>query len=225
MHWIQKRIKELKAHGRSQVGLAAALGVDPPRVTEIIKNKRKVKSTEVGILAEYLEMSQSQVLDLINRVEIESLPDDELIRRFNSTVLPRLTENRPEIPVWESVYSKEDGTFILNTTVIDWTRRSERMQDVRNPFAFYFVGRNMSPAIEYGDLLVVNTSVPVRTPSDCVFLNQQTERRFTALVRRLVQVEPEAWRVRRFDQSEEATISKSDWPKAFAITEIRRAGY
>jgi SOS-response transcriptional repressor LexA len=46
----------LKRPNKSQMGLAAALGITQPRVSEIIRGKRKVKSTEIPQAASYLGM-------------------------------------------------------------------------------------------------------------------------------------------------------------------------
>lgn len=51
--WIERR---LAAIGKNKIGLAAALGVQPARVTEILKGTRAVHIKELPALARFLEM-------------------------------------------------------------------------------------------------------------------------------------------------------------------------
>ena len=66
MIWIKDRIRLLRPRGKTQTGLAAALGIDPSRVTEIVKGDRQIKSSEVAPLAAYLEMTVADVMAAID---------------------------------------------------------------------------------------------------------------------------------------------------------------
>lgn len=57
--WIKIRLKKL---GKKQNALARELGVDHPRITEMIKGKRKLQTKELPIFAEFLEMPVPDVL-------------------------------------------------------------------------------------------------------------------------------------------------------------------
>lgn len=62
--WIRKRLDALKTVGRkkSQSGLAKALGLEPPRVTEMIGGTRELQLDEVAECARYLELSVEMVV-------------------------------------------------------------------------------------------------------------------------------------------------------------------
>lgn len=209
------------------MGLAAAMGLEPPRITEIIKGRRKIKSTEIGSLADYLEMTPQKALRLIDSEEFMGLSDPAMWTRVAlDDVAPQLEEaaKHPPIPVWGSIQTG-DNELIISAVPTDWIRRSERFQGVQNPFAFYFLGSSMSPAIEHGDLVIVNTAVPVRTGADCVFLQENFENTYKATVKRVTAILPDGWRVTQFDKQGENILLRETWIGAHPITEIRRSGF
>jgi hypothetical protein len=57
--WIKERLEELE---KTAVGLAAAMKVAGPRITDIYKGERKVKGSELAPMAEFLEMSVDEVM-------------------------------------------------------------------------------------------------------------------------------------------------------------------
>jgi len=57
--WIKDRLKEL---GKTQVGLAAALGLPHTRINEMIKGKRELQTREISTFAKFLEMSEQGVI-------------------------------------------------------------------------------------------------------------------------------------------------------------------
>lgn len=63
MHeWIKTRLKEI---GKKQTGLADALGLPHPRVSEIIKGKRSIRADEAAIMADFLQISGDEILSRI----------------------------------------------------------------------------------------------------------------------------------------------------------------
>lgn len=62
--WIARRLKELGLKNRD---LATALGLEPPRITEIIKGERKVQTSELEPLARALQLSPDVVRQAINQ--------------------------------------------------------------------------------------------------------------------------------------------------------------
>lgn len=63
-HWIEKRLQE---RAKTKSGLAKALGIPRPRVSEIVRGKRRIQQNELRAVAKYLEWIESQVLDQIHR--------------------------------------------------------------------------------------------------------------------------------------------------------------
>lgn len=131
---------------------------------------------------------------------------------------------RPDVPVWASAQAGDDGAMVLSDDPIDMIRRSERLAGVKNPFAFYVIGGSMSPAIEHGDQVVVNPSLPVRTGKDCVFIQDRPDGSMLALVKRMLRAGGDSWRVRQFEPARDFDLSRKKWSRAYVIAEIRRGG-
>ena len=128
---------------------------------------------------------------------------------------------RPDIPVWASAEAGSDGAMVLINEPVDWIRRSERMQGVKAPFAFYVIGSSMSPAIEHGDQVVVNPSLLPTAGKDHVFLQTQEDGTILALVKRLLRSSSTAWRVRQFNPAKDFDQPNAKWSKAQMISEKR----
>ena len=60
--WLDARLKELP--GKSKSGLARELGLSHARVFEIVKGTRRIQTTEIPVIAQYLEWPEEQVFAL-----------------------------------------------------------------------------------------------------------------------------------------------------------------
>jgi len=130
---------------------------------------------------------------------------------------------KEDVPLWASAAAGDDGAMILVPDPIGYLSRSDRMLNVRNPFAFNVLGDSMSPAIEHGDQVVINPSVVARTGHDCVFIHEGPDGMF-ALVKRLIRPASDHWRVRQFNPAKDFEISRRKWSRVHPIAEIRKAG-
>jgi SOS-response transcriptional repressor LexA len=63
--WLKDRLAELRPGGKSAAGLAKALGLAKPRISEIISGNRNVQSSEITRMATYLEWPEPVLLDHI----------------------------------------------------------------------------------------------------------------------------------------------------------------
>lgn len=127
---------------------------------------------------------------------------------------------RADVPVWSSAEVDQDGAMVLVNNPINWIR-SDRMQGVKDPFAFQMFGSSMSPAVDHSDLLVINPSLLPIDGKDHVFLQTKVDGTILALVRRLVESTGKAWKVRQFNPKKDFDLPKSKWSKAFVISEKR----
>ena len=201
--WIAE---QLDRPGFSQAGLARALGKDAAAVNRMLKGERQIKVNEVPAILGYLKAVP---------------PDNDSPLSQAIQPLPNLSGERAEVPVWASAEAGSDGAMVLVSEPIDYIRRSERMQGVRNPFAFYVIGSSMSPAIEHGDQVVVNPSLLPSVGKDHVFLQTQEDGTILALVKRLLRVGATSWKVRQFNPPKDFDLPKSKWAKALMISEKR----
>jgi transcriptional regulator with XRE-family HTH domain len=95
--WIAARLTELEAAGRdkNQAGLAAAMGLDKARITEMIQGRRAIKIPEVPALARYLEMTEDRVfsLELGRESPGAGAAADALLRLIEQRLQIRLADN------------------------------------------------------------------------------------------------------------------------------------
>jgi phage repressor protein C with HTH and peptisase S24 domain len=232
MKWIKERLDEI---GRRPIELSRALGLPPARAYEMIKGVRRIQPDEIGRLAAFLDWPESHVVALI-----DGRATSKSGKRSPSAARPPIPtpagrarvplaseafrEGRPDIPVWAAAQAGEDGALILVPDPVDYIFRSERMRGVRNPFAFQIVGSSMSPALEHGDQVVINPALLVRPGVDCVFIQQQRDGTFLALVKRLLRQTADSWQVRQYDPKKDFDLPKKKWPRAHVVAEIRRGG-
>jgi phage repressor protein C with HTH and peptisase S24 domain len=217
MIWIKDRVRLLRPGGKTQTGLAAALGLDPSRVTEIIKGDRQIKRSEVAPLAAYLEMTVADVM-----AAMDGRPPRAPLGVAASPMLPVLyPPGRPDVPVWASAQAGDDGAIVLTPDPIDYIHRSDRMRGVKNPFAFYVVGTSMSPAIEHGTQVVINPSLLPMAGRDHVFIQDLPDGTMKAMVKRLIRSTERSWRVRQFNELKDFDLLRTVWTKAYRITEKR----
>ena len=62
--WIEERLKKIK---RRKSDLGKALSLPPSRVSEIINGRRRIQSSEISKLANFLLLNQDEVIHLIQQ--------------------------------------------------------------------------------------------------------------------------------------------------------------
>lgn len=125
-------------------------------------------------------------------------------------------EERGDLPVYASVEGGA-GAIVITNEPIDYVRRPEPLGSVRNGYACYVIGDSMSPAYEQGDLLLIHPARPVRPGDDCVFVRDQGDGSQQALVKRLLRIAPEKWRVRQFNPPRDFDLDRGQWQKSQLI--------
>jgi transcriptional regulator with XRE-family HTH domain len=203
-----------EAKGMSQVGLAEFFGISKSAVNQWESGKNIPDQRKIAALAERLELDPALLVRLAG---IPAHPGDPRVAMSPVPIPP----GRPDIPVWASAEAGGEGAMVLVNDPIDWIRRSERMQGVKAPFAFYVIGTSMSPAIEHGDQVIVNPSLLPTPGKDHVFLQTQEDGTILALVKRLLRVGATSWKVRQYNPEKDFELPKAKWGKALMITEKR----
>jgi transcriptional regulator with XRE-family HTH domain len=203
-----------EAKGMTQVALAAYFDISKSAVNQWESGKNIPDQRKIAALAERLELDPALL------VRLAGIPASGAAPAAAMSPVPT-PPGRPDIPVWASAEAGSDGAMVLVNDPIDWIRRSERMQGVKAPFAFYVIGSSMSPAIEHGDQVVVNPSLLPTVGKDHVFLQTQEDGTILALVKRLLRVGATSWKVRQFNPPKDFDLPKAKWSKALMITEKR----
>jgi SOS-response transcriptional repressor LexA len=121
-----------------------------------------------------------------------------------------------DLPVYASAEGG-GGAIIITSEPIDYVRRPAPLLSVRDSYACYVIGDSMSPAYEQGDLLLIHPGRPVRPGDDCVFVRDSGDGSQHALVKRLLRIAPEKWRVRQFNPAKDFDLDRGQWQKAQLI--------
>lgn len=121
-----------------------------------------------------------------------------------------------DLPVYASAESA-GGMLIIRGEPIDFVRRPEPLLSVRDGYGCYVIGDRMSPAYEQGDLLLVHPGRPARVGDDCVFIRDEGSGTQQALIKRVLRIAPEKWRVRQFNPAKDFDLDRTHWQKAQLI--------
>jgi SOS-response transcriptional repressor LexA len=124
--------------------------------------------------------------------------------------------DRTDLPVYASAEGG-GGAIIITNEPIDFVRRPAPLISVRDGYGCYVIGDSMSPAYEQGDLLLVHPGRPVRPGDDCVFVHSQGDGSQHALVKRLLRISPEKWRVRQFNPAKDFDLDRGQWQRVQLI--------
>jgi len=208
-----------KAKGLTQEQLGEQFSISKSAVNMWESGKNVPDLRKLGRLIQLLDLDPAVATGL---ADLPPAQPGDIAGRSPLLHMP-VPAGRPDLPVWASAQAGDDGAIVLTPDPIDYIRRSDRMTDVRDAYAFYVIGASMSPAIEHGDQVVVNPHLPPRAGNDCVFVHQGPEG-MLALIKRLVRPGADQWKVRQFNPSREFELSRKKWGKAHVITEIRRGG-
>jgi len=203
-----------EAKGMTQVALAAYFNISKSAVNQWESGKNIPDQRKIAALAEKLELDPALLVRLAGIPAPGSAPSAVMSPVLNLA-------GRLDIPVWASAEAGSDGAMVLVNDPIDWIRRSERMQGVKAPFAFYVIGSSMSPAIEHGDQVIVNPSLLPTPGKDHVFLQTEDDGTILALVKRLLRVNATSWKVRQYNPEKDFDLPKAKWAKALMISEKR----
>lgn len=121
-----------------------------------------------------------------------------------------------DLPVYASAEGG-DGALVITNEPVDYVRRPEPLISVRDSYGCYVIGESMSPAYEQGDLLLIHPNRPVRSGDDCVFVRDPGDGSQHALVKRLLRISPEKWRVRQFNPAKDFDLDRGQWQRAQLI--------
>ncbi|MBM3645822.1 MAG: S24 family peptidase [Alphaproteobacteria bacterium] len=125
----------------------------------------------------------------------------------------RAQQERADLPVYASAEGG-NGAIIITSEPIDFVRRPEPLAAVKDGFGCYVIGDSMSPAYEQGDLLLVHPGKPVKPGDDCVFLKEAVDGARQGLVKRLLKISGDKWRVRQFNPARDFDLDRGQWQKA-----------
>lgn len=149
VEWIREGLKK---PGKSQAGLARALGRDPAAVSRLLNDGRGLKASEIEIVKQYLGESGKPTSPQPRR-PVTNVSDDMLEVRG-------MAEGGP------------DGWAPFNGETVQFIRRPDNLLGVPNAYAVFVSGSSMAPRYRSGELAHVHPGKPVN-PGDYVLVQRK----------------------------------------------------
>ena len=139
IEWIRRGLKK---PGKTQRGLAVALGVDPSAVNRLLRGDRQLKAAEIEKAQIYLDEASG--------LKVPKLPE-----RLSSGG----TDDR--IRVLGMAECGPDGWALWNGEVVDWVPRPPNLVGVPQAYAVFATGGSMEPRYHPGEVVFVHPGKPV----------------------------------------------------------------
>jgi len=172
LDWIKRRLEELKPQGKTQAGLAKALGIEPSGVSRMLKGERQIKARELATIYAYLGVGDASARPPEDGISV-TVPEPDtygepLEIRPADVEVPAAASLRRDVPVYGTAVGGDDAEFLWNGETIDYVRRPPGLVGVKEAFAIYVSGSSMSPRYEEGELVYIHPKRPARPGDDVV---------------------------------------------------------
>jgi phage repressor protein C with HTH and peptisase S24 domain len=159
----------LERAGHTQADLARHLGLPPSAVSRMLRGERNMKLLEAVQTAQFLGVSQDEVLRHAGEEPTTPLPETTGRRgrppRSASTYgMPR----QDTMPIRSAGRGGGEQRMFLEDGPIGYTPRPSNLAGVRDAYAIYMVGDSMEPRYLAGWLLHVNPFKPPTRGRDVV---------------------------------------------------------
>lgn len=150
LDWIKRG---LVRPGKSQRGLAKALGLDPAAVNRMLRGGRQIKAREMPIIEDYLQTNGKKI----------AFPELKSGQREFSL---------DKLPIVGTGEGSEDGSQPFNGEIVDRVPRPPSLADAPTAYGVYVSGHSMEPRYAQGELIYVHPGKPV-TPGCYVLVQMQ----------------------------------------------------
>lgn len=164
--WIREGLKK---PGKSQAGLARALGRDPAAVSRLLNDGRQLKASELEIVKQYLGDTQCGDYEPPHKAATNVNPG-EMLRVLG------MAEGGP------------DGWNLFNGETVQYINRPANLIGVPGAYGVYIRGTSMVPRYEPGEIAHIHPGKPVQ-PGCYVLVqrrNPEDEAHPLAVIKRLV---------------------------------------
>jgi phage repressor protein C with HTH and peptisase S24 domain len=152
LEWIKQGLKK---PGKSQRGLAAALGIDPSGVSRLLAGTRELKAAEIAKVEAYLDAPADLGAPAV-RADMAALD------------VPNLASLPRDIEVRGTAVGGDAASFDFNGEVVDYLRRPPGLIRARKAFAIYVTGTSMAPRFEEGEVVFVHPGRPATPGCDVI---------------------------------------------------------
>lgn len=208
---LQRLISE---RGIAQKRLSADAGLGETVVRDIIKgHSQSPRYSTIAKLAAALGVDTKEITE---GRQVDA-PQN------TGSIEPVRYSARADLPVYESAQGGPGG-MVITYEPIEFIRRPDFLEHVKDAFAFYVIGDSMSPRFEQGERLLVHPKRPPRPGRDVlvVFKNGDGPEH-NAMVKRLVKIGPDNLTLKQFNPPKVFDVDMARVSNIFTILGIQYA--
>lgn len=152
LDWIREGLEK---PGKTQRGLATALGVDPSAISRLLAGTRQLRVAELPVIAAYLD----------SPIPSDLTPDAVQVADTRGHTPPRpANANARDLPVLGTAVGGSaggtpevyDGLFLMNGEILDYIERPPSLRGVASAYAVYVSDTSMVPRYFPGETLHVH---------------------------------------------------------------------
>jgi phage repressor protein C with HTH and peptisase S24 domain len=193
LEWIRKGLAK---PGKTQRGLANALGIDAAGVTRLLKGDRQLKAAEVDRVKRYLDENPPARSDV------------DLSRQLPVADGPR------DLPIYGSVKGSFVGEAVDAIDPVEWKVRPHSLIGVTGAFGLYVVGTSMEPRYHQGEIVYVHPGRPRGCGAYVVILLTDD----TAILKKLLRENSDFWEVEQLNPPEKLKLPAAKVAKVYRVT-------
>lgn len=160
LDWIREG---LTRPGKTQRGLAAALGIDPSAVSRLLTGRRRLRADEIVAVAEHLGIRPP--LDAFAgppRPRGRGVPGMAENGAAPLRYSPATASGPRDLPVLGVAVAGSDGMFVMNGEAQAHIERPSILAGVARAYAVYIADSSMEPRYFPGETAYVNPALPPR---------------------------------------------------------------
>jgi phage repressor protein C with HTH and peptisase S24 domain len=228
-NWFQQALDRV---GASQADLARQLRLAPSAVSRMLKGERQMKLLEAVQVADFLGVSQEEVLRYAGTA-VHPPPRSGPPRRGRPP-RPMLAQPSPRqlrpgappsargaaIPIRSAARGGHEQEMFLGDGPIGYTPRPTNLAGVRDAYAIYMIGDSMEPRYEQGWLLHVNPFKPPTRGRDIVLYKTND----AVLIKQFVRWDSEALVLRQLNPPTEIRIPRQEVRDCHLVVGVDQEG-
>lgn len=157
LDWIRDGLAK---PGKTQRGLAMALGLDPSAVSRLLTGTRQLRAAELPVVAAYLESEAPFPAGFAPQPATSSG-----VAPLPGAPAAPWTGLR-DLPVMGTVVAGSDGMFVMNGQVHDYIERPPSLQGVTSAYAVYVADTSMVPRYFPGETLHIHPGRAITSGED-----------------------------------------------------------
>jgi phage repressor protein C with HTH and peptisase S24 domain len=218
----------LERAGVTQADLARQLRLAPSAVSRMIKGERQMKLLEAVQVANFLGVSQEEVLRHAG-ASVDPPPRSDPPRRgrpprpvpSHAARQDGLSAGREDtIPIRSAARGGGEQEMFLGDGPIGYTPRPTNLAGVRDAYAIYMIGDSMEPRYEQGWLLHVNPFKPPTRGRDIVLYKTND----AVLIKQFVRWDSDALILRQLNPPLELRIPRHEVRDCHLIVGVDQEG-